>query len=62
MRTLTQLSQNFPKYAKAVARRVVVNATLSQEIEAKQFMVQGGASAAWFNGLTMQETDMTPLG
>ena len=62
MRVLTELSQNFPKYASSVARRVVINDTLMQEIQAKQFMVQGGASAAWFNGLTMQENDMTPLG
>ncbi|TDL22772.1 hypothetical protein BD410DRAFT_769716 [Rickenella mellea] len=59
---LTILSQNFPKYATSIARRVVINESLHNEIQDNQPKAQGGISMAWLNGLAIPETDMTPLG
>ncbi|KAH8113837.1 UDP-glucose:glycoprotein glucosyltransferase-domain-containing protein [Phellopilus nigrolimitatus] len=60
--TLAQLSQNFPKYAVSLARRVVVNENVHNEVLDNQMRAQGGASAMWLNGLAVQDSDQTPLG
>ncbi|KAG6906149.1 hypothetical protein DXG01_015679, partial [Tephrocybe rancida] len=39
--TLKQLSQNFPKYASALARRVVINSSLDEELQANGMKAQG---------------------
>ena len=58
---LTQLSQNFPRYATSLSRRVQVNDSLRQEIANNQAKVQGGINMMWLNGLTLQEKDLTPF-
>ncbi|KAF9027018.1 hypothetical protein BDZ89DRAFT_1102004 [Hymenopellis radicata] len=59
---LQQLSQNFPKYATALGRRVVVNDSVTEEIHNNQLKVQGGINALWLNGAPIAEKDVTPLG
>ncbi|KAJ7222294.1 UDP-glucose:glycoprotein glucosyltransferase-domain-containing protein [Mycena pura] len=59
--TLTQLSQNFPKYMVALSRSVVVNSSLQEEVHANQLKAQAGVSMFWFNGATLLEKDLNPL-
>jgi UDP-glucose:glycoprotein glucosyltransferase len=58
---LEQLSQNFPKYASSVARRVVPKEELKEEIARNARIVQPGVNAIWLNGLQIQETQINPL-
>ncbi|KAJ7608670.1 UDP-glucose:glycoprotein glucosyltransferase-domain-containing protein [Roridomyces roridus] len=60
--TLTQLSQNFPKYMSALSRRVIVNESLQEEVHANQLRAQAGLGVFWFNGAVLQEKEVTPLG
>ncbi|KAL5480943.1 KRE5 [Sanghuangporus weigelae] len=60
--TLKYLSQNFPKYASPLAHRVIVDESLLEEVQDNWMKAQGGINAIWLNGLTVQETDLTPLG
>ncbi|KAI0367405.1 glycosyltransferase family 24 protein [Pilatotrama ljubarskyi] len=59
--TLKQLSQNFPRYAGALARRVTVNQSLLNEVAENQVRAPGGASAMWLNGANVEEKDMNPF-
>ena len=58
--TLKHLSQNFPRYAGALARRVAVQAELLDEIAANQPRARGGLNVAWLNGVTLEEKDLNP--
>ncbi|KAF9648458.1 glycosyltransferase family 24 protein [Thelephora ganbajun] len=58
---LEQLSQNFPKYASSVARRVNPKKELKEEIGGNARIAQPGLSAIWLNGLQLQETQINPL-
>ncbi|KAI0641470.1 glycosyltransferase family 24 protein [Trametes meyenii] len=60
--TLKQLSQNFPRYAGALARRVSANASLLAEVAANQALAPGGANAIWLNGIALEEKDLNPFG
>ena len=44
-----------------VARRVVLNSSLVEEIEDNQIKAQGGANMMWLNGHVVQESDLDPL-
>ncbi|KAI0823499.1 glycosyltransferase family 24 protein [Trametes gibbosa] len=59
--TLKQFSQNFPRYAGALARRVTVNESLLHEVEVNQQRAPGGANAVWLNGASIEEKDMNPF-
>lgn len=59
--TLKQVSQNFPKYASAIARRVSVNEELEEEVQTNHAMAQPGVSMVWLNGAVIPETDMNPF-
>ena len=59
--TLKQLSQNFPKYASAVARRVMVLPELEEEVLSNHAKAQPGVSMVWLNGVIVPETDMDPF-
>ena len=61
LNTLKQLSQNFPKYASTLARRVVIDENLQAELFQNNMKVQGGANAVWLNGVVVQEKDMNPF-
>lgn len=58
---IKQLSQNFPKYATSLARRVVVNESVAEEIENNQIRAQGGISMMWINGASIVEKDVNPF-
>ncbi|KAI5117547.1 hypothetical protein M0805_004373 [Coniferiporia weirii] len=60
--TLTQLSQNFPKYAATLARRVALNESVAAELGDNWTKAQGGVNMMWLNGLAVQEGDLTPFG
>ncbi|OSD04995.1 glycosyltransferase family 24 protein [Trametes coccinea BRFM310] len=59
--TMKHLAQNFPRYAGALARRVIVNQSLLNEVAENQARAPGGASAIWLNGVTMEEKDLNPF-
>ncbi|KIP02024.1 glycosyltransferase family 24 protein [Phlebiopsis gigantea 11061_1 CR5-6] len=59
--TIRQLAQNFPRYASAIARRVVVSETVEEEIANNQAKAQGGISVVWLNGAQLSEADMNPF-
>jgi UDP-glucose:glycoprotein glucosyltransferase len=59
--TLTYLSQNFPKYATTIARRVTVNENLTAELSDNIMKAQMGVNAFWLNGAQIDENDINPL-
>jgi UDP-glucose:glycoprotein glucosyltransferase len=59
--TLALLSQNFPKYATSIARRVVVNNSLEEEVNNNQIKAQPGVNVLWLNGATVAEKDVNPF-
>ncbi|KAK0452361.1 UDP-glucose:glycoprotein glucosyltransferase-domain-containing protein [Armillaria borealis] len=60
--TLRTISQDFPKYATSLGRRVEVNESVAEELHNNQLRVQAGGHAFWFNGAPMAEKDVTPYG
>ncbi|KJA25590.1 glycosyltransferase family 24 protein [Hypholoma sublateritium FD-334 SS-4] len=62
LNTLTQLSQNFPKYMTTVARRVVVNESLEDGLHENSLRVQQGLNAMWLNGLQVEPKVVHPFG
>ncbi|GJE88514.1 Thioredoxin-like domain-containing protein [Phanerochaete sordida] len=58
---LKQLSQDFPKYATTIARRVTVSDALEAELLFKNARVAAGGSAAWLNGAPLTEGNMNPF-
>ncbi|KAG6827591.1 hypothetical protein H0H92_011214 [Tricholoma furcatifolium] len=60
--TLKQLSQNFPKYATTLARRVVVNSSLAAELEVNGMKAHAGGHALWLNGANVPDKDVNPFG
>jgi UDP-glucose:glycoprotein glucosyltransferase len=58
---LTQLSQNFPKYATTLARRVVANESIQEELRSNGMHAQPGGDMVWLNGAVVQEKDMDPF-
>ncbi|THH06125.1 hypothetical protein EW145_g4303 [Phellinidium pouzarii] len=62
LETLTQLSQNFPKYAASLARRVALNESIVEEVANNHMKAPAGVSAFWINGLMVHEGDITPFG
>jgi UDP-glucose:glycoprotein glucosyltransferase len=61
LRTLTQLSQNFPRYATAIARRVIVKEEVQLEVSMNHMSARPGFDMIWLNGATVQEKDMNPF-
>ena len=59
--TLSHLSQNFPKYATSLARRVVANVNLIQELHRNSLKVQKGFNVFWFNGVPTDAIDVNPF-
>lgn len=59
---LRQLSQNFPKYANALARRVPTPPQeFEEEIAATRMQLPQGFSGLWVNGLLINEPDVNIL-
>lgn len=59
--TMKQLSQNFPKYASSIARRVTVDSKLEEVVASNQLKAQGGVNMVWLNGVIVSEKDMNPF-
>ncbi|KAI0042052.1 glycosyltransferase family 24 protein [Auriscalpium vulgare] len=59
--TLKQLVQDFPKYAASLARRVVVDGAITEEIAQNAFKIQPGAISVWLNGAVVSDGDMNPF-
>ncbi|PFH48143.1 glycosyltransferase family 24 protein [Amanita thiersii Skay4041] len=47
---LTLLSQNFPKYAQTLARRIEVASEVEEELRMNSLIAQTGSSVVWVNG------------
>ncbi|KIM46645.1 glycosyltransferase family 24 protein [Hebeloma cylindrosporum] len=60
--TLTHLSQNFPKYATSLARRVLVNESIGEELHNNSLKVQWGLNVLWLNGQQIDAKDVHPFG
>lgn len=58
---LSHLSQNFPKYATSLARRVVANKNLTQELHNNTLKVQKGFNVFWLNGVQTDASDVNPF-
>ncbi|KAF8812128.1 hypothetical protein BYT27DRAFT_7133469 [Phlegmacium glaucopus] len=58
---LSHLSQNFPKYAASLARRVVANESVIQELHTNSLKVQKGGNVFWFNGAQTEPKDVNPF-
>ena len=59
---LRQISQNFPKYASALARRVPEPPEeFLEETAAVRMQLPQGFSGLWINGLVINEGDVNPL-
>ncbi|PCH34985.1 glycosyltransferase family 24 protein [Wolfiporia cocos MD-104 SS10] len=58
--TLKHLSQDFPKYATILARRVTVDPALAEEVENNQARAAPGVGIVWLNGMVLQEKDLNP--
>lgn len=59
---LTQVSQNFPKYASALGRRLIANESIEEELHNNSLKVQRGGNAMWINGLMVDVKDAHPFG
>jgi hypothetical protein len=60
---LQQLSQAFPKYATALARRVEVPAAeLLEELNINRYSLPAGFNGLWINGLQINDHDVNPFG
>lgn len=59
---LTHLSQNFPKYATSLARRVLVNSSVNAELVSNAQKVQGGLNLFWLNGQHVDPKDVNVFG
>lgn len=62
LETWITLSQNFPKYAKSIPRRVVANQSIVDELASNGQQVQPGMSVMWINGAMLDGKDTEPLG
>jgi UDP-glucose:glycoprotein glucosyltransferase len=58
---LSHLSQNFPKYATSLARRVVSNKSVTQELHDNSLKVQKGLNVFRFNGAHIDARDVNPF-
>ena len=54
-----EISQNFPKYATSLARRITVDEELETELKGNWQKLQDGFSAVWLNGMVLQNSDVT---
>jgi len=59
LKALMEISQNFPKYATSLARRITVDEELETELKGNWQKLQDGFSAVWLNGMVLQNSDVT---
>jgi UDP-glucose:glycoprotein glucosyltransferase len=61
LNTLKRLSQDFPKYAASISRRVVTKSEIRDEIQANSRKARPGINALWLNGANVEDTQMNPF-
>lgn len=61
LKALTHLSQNFPKFATSIARRLTVDPALLDELGENWKTLQAGLDLVWVNGMLLQNTDVNIL-
>lgn len=61
MKTTKHLSQDFPRYATSLSRRVSVSEEILAETHANHLKFQSGMSALWLNGVLVQAKDVNPF-
>ncbi|KAI0314345.1 UDP-glucose:glycoprotein glucosyltransferase-domain-containing protein [Amylostereum chailletii] len=59
--TLKRLSQDFPRYASSISRRVVADPNITEEVTKNSMKTQTGLSLAWLNGAIVPEDKMNPF-
>lgn len=59
--TLKQLSQDFPRYASSVARRVVPSVNITSEASLNSMRMRPGNSIVWLNGGILPPDKMNPF-
>ena len=59
--TLKQLSQDFPRYASSIARRVVASDNITDEATRNSMRTQTGLSLVWLNGALVSADKMNPF-
>jgi UDP-glucose:glycoprotein glucosyltransferase len=62
LETFIALSQNFPKYATSIPRRVVANESITKELHENGLKVQPGMNVMWINGGMLDGKETEPLG
>lgn len=62
LKTLIDVSQNFPKYATSLARRISIQGDLLSELQGNWHKIQDGFAAVWLNGMILQNTDVNVFG
>ncbi|KAI0786269.1 UDP-glucose:glycoprotein glucosyltransferase-domain-containing protein [Abortiporus biennis] len=61
LQVLKQLSQNFPKYASLLGKKVVVNDDVLQEMKRNANLAAPGVNMVWLNGNVVSEKDMSSV-
>ncbi|KAH6896286.1 UDP-glucose:glycoprotein glucosyltransferase-domain-containing protein [Coprinopsis sp. MPI-PUGE-AT-0042] len=61
LETFIRLSQDFPKYAASLARRVVANESVVEELRENAVKARGGVNMLWLNGKPVEAHDVEPL-
>ncbi|KAH8978341.1 UDP-glucose:glycoprotein glucosyltransferase-domain-containing protein [Lactarius akahatsu] len=60
LQTLKHLVHDFPKYATSLARRIVPQSGLLEEISSNSYKIRPGVSAVWLNGAPVSPDEMNP--
>ncbi|KAH9162492.1 UDP-glucose:glycoprotein glucosyltransferase-domain-containing protein [Lactarius sanguifluus] len=60
LQTLKHLVHDFPKYATSLARRIVPQSGLLEEITSNSYKIRPGVSAVWLNGAPVSPDEMNP--
>jgi UDP-glucose:glycoprotein glucosyltransferase len=60
LQTLKQLVHDFPRYATSLARHVVPQSNLLEEVSAISYKIRPGVIAVWLNGALVSPDQMNP--
>ncbi|EAU89163.2 hypothetical protein CC1G_08570 [Coprinopsis cinerea okayama7 len=61
MEIFQQLAEDFPKYATSLARRVVANESIVEELKENSVKAKGGVNMFWLNGALVENYDVEAL-
>ncbi|KAI9428853.1 UDP-glucose:glycoprotein glucosyltransferase-domain-containing protein [Lactarius indigo] len=60
LQTLKHLVHDFPRYATSLARRIVPQSGLLEEVSSNSYKIRSGMSAVWLNGAPVSLDEMNP--